>query len=85
MEQLLPLAATVTLTAPPQPRATSAETLALMARHFNGRVFVASEPSDALRQARALAAPEDVVFVTGSLYLVGDIRRHWMEGRAKDE
>lgn len=85
MEQLLPLAATVTLTAPPQPRATSAEMLALMARHFNGRVFVASESSDALRQARALAAPEDVVFVTGSLYLVGDIRRHWLEGRTKDE
>ena len=37
-------AATVTLTAPHQPRATSAETLAAMARHFNGRVYMEPEP-----------------------------------------
>lgn len=79
MELLLPLAATVTLTAPSQPRAASAEALAAMARHFNGRVFVEPQPLKALDRARALASPEDVVFVTGSLYLVGDIRRHWME------
>jgi hypothetical protein len=24
-----------------------------------------------------LAAPEDAVFVAGSLYLVGDVRRYW--------
>ncbi len=79
MELLLPLATTVTLTAPHQPRATSAETLAAMARHFNGRVYIEPEPLRALQSARALASPEDVVFVTGSLYLVGDIRRHWIE------
>ncbi len=79
MELLLPLATTVTLTAPGQPRAASAEALAAMARHFNGRVFVEPEPLQALHRAQALASPEDVVFVTGSLYLVGDIRRHWTE------
>lgn len=35
------------------------------------------EPLTALEQALALAEPEDVVLVTGSLYLVGNVREYW--------
>ena len=36
----------------------------------------------ALERALELAAPEDVVFAAGSLYLVGDLRRYW-DARSK--
>jgi dihydrofolate synthase/folylpolyglutamate synthase len=35
------------------------------------------EPLAALRYAWAEAGPDDLVWVTGSLYLVGNIREHW--------
>jgi folylpolyglutamate synthase/dihydropteroate synthase len=36
------------------------------------------DPAQALSRALELASPEDVIFITGSLYLVGDLRREWM-------
>lgn len=74
-ETLFPLAYAVLLSEPDQPRATSAEALAEMTRHLCANLEVVPAPAAALARALALAAPEDVVFVTGSLYLVGDIRR----------
>jgi folylpolyglutamate synthase/dihydropteroate synthase len=38
---------------------------------------VAAEPEDALDRALELASPQDAVFVAGSLYLVGALRRYW--------
>jgi len=36
------------------------------------------DPAQALARARELASPEDVIFITGSLYLVGELRREWL-------
>jgi dihydrofolate synthase/folylpolyglutamate synthase len=74
---LFPLAATVTLTQSPQPRSISAEVLANMTRHLASSLEVIPDPSAAVEHALQQAAPEDVVFATGSLYLVGDLRRYW--------
>jgi len=74
---LFPRAATVILTQPRQPRAISAEVLATMTRHLAERIEVVADPGEALERALQLAAPEDAVFATGSLYLVGDLRRWW--------
>ena len=74
---LFPLAATVTLTQSPQPRSISADVLATMTRHLARAVEVIPDPAAALEHAIELAAPEDIVFATGSLYLVGDLRRYW--------
>jgi dihydrofolate synthase/folylpolyglutamate synthase len=74
---LFPRAASVLLTQSPQPRALSAEALAAMTRHLANSIEVIPEPGTALERAVELAAPEDVVFATGSLYLVGDLRRYW--------
>jgi dihydrofolate synthase/folylpolyglutamate synthase len=71
---LFPRAEKIFLTAPHQSRALSADTLAGITRHLNARVDVAAEPEAALEAALAAAAPDDVVFVTGSLYLVGEVR-----------
>jgi len=80
---LFPRAATVIVTAPRQPRAISAEALAAMAQHLAERVEIAAEPGAALERAIELAAPEDAIFATGSLYLAGDLLRYWSERRAR--
>lgn len=41
-------------------------------------ILVEPDARQATRQALALAAPDDVVWVTGSLYLVGDVREGWV-------
>jgi len=76
---LFPLAATVIVTAPKQPRALSADALAEMTRGLAPRLIVVPDPGEAMERAVALAGPDDVVFATGSLYLIGDLRRWWHE------
>jgi dihydrofolate synthase / folylpolyglutamate synthase len=74
---LFPLAASVIVTAPRQPRALSAEALAEMTRHLAPLLTVVADPRVALERAISSAEPDDVVFATGSLYLVGDLRKWW--------
>jgi dihydrofolate synthase / folylpolyglutamate synthase len=74
---LFPLAASVIVTAPRQPRALSAEALAEMTRHLAPLLSVVADPRVALERAISGAEAEDVVFATGSLYLVGELRKWW--------
>jgi dihydrofolate synthase / folylpolyglutamate synthase len=74
---LFPHATTVILTQSPQPRSLSAHALAEMTAHLAEAVEVIREPGAALDRALEIAERNDVVFATGSLYLVGDLRRHW--------
>jgi dihydrofolate synthase/folylpolyglutamate synthase len=71
-EILFPLAKRVILTAPDQARALRPEALATDIDHTD--VLVAPTADEALRAARAAPAGA-AVFVTGSLYLVGEVRR----------
>jgi dihydrofolate synthase/folylpolyglutamate synthase len=74
---LFPRAATVILTESRQPRSLSAEALAAMAGHLASSVEIIPDPGAALERAIEVAAPGDVVFAAGSLYLVGDLHRYW--------
>jgi dihydrofolate synthase/folylpolyglutamate synthase len=80
---LFPRAARVTVTAPGQPRALSAEALAEMTRHLAPELDVMAEASEAVARAVEEAGPGGVVFVTGSLYLVGEISRWWKSGAVR--
>ena len=72
-ETLLPLAHEVILTQVDAERALRPEAMReLFAAH--PRLRTAPRLADALKIVRAEAAPEDVVFVTGSLHLVGEAR-----------
>jgi dihydrofolate synthase/folylpolyglutamate synthase len=71
---LFPRAEAVILTEPRQPRAISVALLAEMTSHLAKQFFVVRDPSEAFQHAVELAQPEDAVFATGSLYLVGDLR-----------
>jgi dihydrofolate synthase/folylpolyglutamate synthase len=74
---LFPRADLVVLTEPRQPRAISAPLLAEMTAHLARNSTIVPDPVAALERAIELAEPEDAVFATGSLYLVGDLRAYW--------
>ncbi|HEY2332725.1 MAG TPA: Mur ligase family protein [Acidimicrobiales bacterium] len=65
----------VVATAADWPRALPAEDVAAAARSLGVEVDVVPKVRAAVAHARALAAPEDLVLVTGSLYVVGEARR----------
>jgi dihydrofolate synthase/folylpolyglutamate synthase len=74
---LFPSADFVILTEPLQPRAISAPLLAEMTAHLAGDSAVVRDPAEALERAIEMASPDDAVFATGSLYLVGDLLGYW--------
>jgi dihydrofolate synthase / folylpolyglutamate synthase len=74
---LFPLAAEVIFTQPNNPRAISAPQLAQMAGHHASHFSVIDNAEAALDHAIAIARPDDVIFITGSLYLVGQLRHLW--------
>ena len=78
---LFPHAAEVIFTQPGNPRAVSAAQLAEVAGHHAERFTVISSAEAALDAALAKARPEDAIFVTGSLYLVGQLRLAWKQRR----
>ena len=67
-------AATVVCCAPDSPRALPAAELAELVRGAGGRPVVVDDVGEALERALGLAAPDDIVLVTGSLYTVGAAR-----------
>ena len=78
---LFPAADFVVLTEPVQPRAISAPVLGEMAAHLARKATVIADPAKALEHAIEMASPNDAIFATGSLYLVGDLRAYWARRR----
>src|SRR6267143_1812722 len=76
---LFPLAAEVIFTAPRTSRAVSATQLAEIAGHHAARFSVIPDAERAFEYVIAEAAPEDAIFITGSLYLVGQLRQYWKQ------
>ena len=73
---IFPFAAEVIFTAPRTSRAVSAAQLAEIAGHHAARFSVIPDAEQAFERALAEAAPHDAIFITGSLYLVGQLRHH---------
>jgi dihydrofolate synthase/folylpolyglutamate synthase len=74
LSQLLPLADLVIVTKPNYSRAMDVEALATEVRQQHGTVETTGTVAAAIALARHRAAPEDLVLITGSLYVVGDAR-----------
>jgi dihydrofolate synthase/folylpolyglutamate synthase len=68
---LFPMAAELVLTAPDTSRALRPEALA----EFAGRGHIKPTVESAIAYARAAAADDDVIVITGSLFVVGEARR----------
>ena len=72
-------AAEVIFTAPRISRAVSAPQLAEIAGHHAARFSVIPDAERAFEHALAQAGREDAIFITGSLYLVGQLRHYWKQ------
>lgn len=69
----------VIFTQPRTSRAISALRLAEIAAHHAAKSCVIAEAEQALDYALSKASPSDAVFITGSLYLVGQLRHYWKQ------
>ena len=76
---LFPQAAEVVFTEPRTSRAISASQLSEIAAHLAEHSSVIPDAEQALDYLVSKARPEDAVFVTGSLYLVGQLRQYWKQ------
>jgi dihydrofolate synthase/folylpolyglutamate synthase len=74
---LFPLAAEVIITEPRTPRSISAQQLEEIASYHAGHFTTIPDAERALDHVLANAQPADAIFVTGSLYLVGQLRAYW--------
>jgi dihydrofolate synthase / folylpolyglutamate synthase len=75
IEELAPLAAVTVATRAMVPRAAPPQQVADLAAKWSAPIIVAEDTQNALAQAIATTQPEDLLLVTGSLYLVGDAKR----------
>jgi dihydrofolate synthase/folylpolyglutamate synthase len=73
---LFPACDKLILTRPTNPRAATPDALGrpAAAHGVNGAPLFVESPADALRAAAALTPPGGIVCVTGSLYLVGEVK-----------
>jgi dihydrofolate synthase/folylpolyglutamate synthase len=76
---LFPHAAEVVFTEPRTSRAISAAQLSEIAAHHAAQSSVIADAEQALDYVVSKARPEDAIFVTGSLYLVGQLRHYWKQ------
>lgn len=85
LSSILPLAKSVIFTRPVMQRAGTPEEIARFATGelgFKGAYKVVERYEDALEEALKWAGSAGLVLVTGSLYLVSDIRAHWVKSSA---
>src|SRR6266851_5207889 len=76
---LFPRAAEVIFTEPRTSRAISAAQLDEIAAHHASRSVVIGDAEQGLDYALGKAAADDAIFITGSLYLVGQLRHYWKQ------
>lgn len=72
--ELAPGISTIVVTKPNSPRAGDWESLAGEARKYVRRVEVIASISEAVQAALSMANPEDIVIITGSIYMIAEAR-----------
>lgn len=74
MGEILPLAKEFYTITPDSERAMSAAELAAWLEERGGKAFPCGDAREGIDRALAAAGPEDAVCVTGSLYMIGEVR-----------
>jgi dihydrofolate synthase/folylpolyglutamate synthase len=72
---LFPLASKIIITSMPYERAASPEHIFASSPLRGGCVFLEPDPIKAVNAARCLTPPEGSILITGSLFLVGEIKK----------
>jgi dihydrofolate synthase/folylpolyglutamate synthase len=75
LKKLLPLGDRLILTSPDTERAMPPETLLPVAKQYLRKIEVVKNPREALKRALSIADQDDLICITGSLYIVGEIKR----------
>jgi dihydrofolate synthase/folylpolyglutamate synthase len=75
LRKLLPLGERLILTSPDVERAMPPEALLPVAHQYVRIIEIVKNSRDALKRALSIADRSDLICVTGSLYLVGEIKR----------
>ncbi len=76
---LFPLASTTIVTVSSHPRAASPSELSLAANDLNLPVQTAATVAAALTDAWQIAGSNDLICVTGSIFIVGDLLNEWQQ------
>jgi dihydrofolate synthase/folylpolyglutamate synthase len=79
LKKLLPLGDRLILTSPDTERAMSPEALLPVAKKYLRRLEVVKNSREALKRALSVADQNDLICVTGSLYLIGEIKKAFSE------
>jgi len=74
LAELLPLADQVVVTRPHYARALDASRLGELVKQLHGSCSVTGGVGEAIVEAKRRASAEDLIVITGSLYVVGDAR-----------
>lgn len=77
MDRLVPIADIVILTTANHPRSAGPERLAELAAIYGRPVFLTHSVSEAMTIGLDKAGPGDLICVTGSIIVVGDLLNHW--------
>ncbi|MGA3208090.1 MAG: folylpolyglutamate synthase/dihydrofolate synthase family protein [Syntrophales bacterium] len=75
LKKLLPLGDRLILTSPDTERAMPPEALLPVAKQYLRRIDVVKDSREALKRALSIADQNDLICVTGSLYLIGEIKK----------
>lgn len=78
VEMLAPLADRIIATSPDYYRAMPADALAETIKRVNSNVLVEPDTVKAVEKAKELAGETDLVLVTGSLYVIGEIKEQYV-------
>jgi dihydrofolate synthase/folylpolyglutamate synthase len=79
VKKLIPCANRVILTRPASERALPPEAIVPVAQQYLRHIEVVENTYEALQKALSIADQDDLICVTGSLYLVGEIKRIFSE------
>lgn len=74
LRRLLPLAQTAIFTQPRYYRSADPDTLRRLARPYIQKCYVIPDAASAIRQAKLLAGPDDLICICGSLYFAGEVK-----------
>lgn len=77
--ELCPLARAVVVTRPNNPRGANWQELAEEARRYTEDVYLIEDIGEALKKALSLTGPDELVCITGSLYMVAEARALLLE------
>jgi len=75
LKKLVPLADRLIVTRPDTVRAIAPEAIVDAAQSYQKQIEIVDNSHEALKQALSVADRDDLICITGSLYLVGEIKR----------